>query len=111
MRVYPNAEGDGRIEYHCADHNPNPLTPEQLADKDRREDEVGIAALRVEEAMIREMVNSNSPVTSGDRAKTGIPLPRALDRFIWQENEWRALQGKPPIPLRPDWDRVNRASH
>ena len=103
MHVYPNSDGSSKIEYFCAEHNPNPPTPEQLADRERQEEEAGIATLRSEDALIREMVNADRPVSIGDRANIGMLLLRALDRFIWQENRWRALEGKPPIPSRMEW--------
>jgi hypothetical protein len=37
MHVSPNAQENERVTYFCAEHNPNPPTAEQLADRERQE--------------------------------------------------------------------------
>jgi hypothetical protein len=41
-------------------------------------------------------------VTPADRANIGTELTRFLARFIDQENQLRAMEGKPPIHGRDD---------
>jgi hypothetical protein len=103
MRVHPEEGGD-RYEYFCAEHNPNPPTPEQVADMERQEFEAGMASLRAEVHLIRSLVDLDRPVTPADRANIATELLRMLDRFIGFENKFRAMEGKPPIPMRHDWE-------
>lgn len=107
MNVYPDGHGTNKIEYLCAEHNPNPATTEQLAERERQDLEASIAALKSEVRLLRELMDLNRPVTPGDRFNIGMELLRMLDRFIGQENKLRAMEGKPPFPPRHTWDDLS----
>ncbi|MDQ2744865.1 MAG: hypothetical protein M3Z66_21580 [Chloroflexota bacterium] len=101
MQVSPNAHGSGRVTYFCAEHNPNPPTAEQLADRERQDLEAGAAELHAEEGLIRQLIDLDHPVTPVDRANIGTILLRLQQRWIALHNQLQVMQGKPIIPLIP----------
>jgi len=101
MSVSPNAQEGERVEYFCAEHNPNPPSAEQLADRERQELEAGAAALRAEEGLIRQLIDLDHPVTPVDRANIGTILLRMQKKLIALHNQMQEVQGKPIIPPIP----------
>jgi len=101
MQVSPNAQGSERVTYFCAEHNPNPPTAEQLADRERQELESAAAALHAEEGLIRQLIDLDHPVTPVDRANIGTVLLRMQERWIALYNQLQQMQGKPIIPPIP----------
>ena len=107
MIVRPDTEGRQLAQYFCGKHNPippKPETQEERADREQQDLEIGLAALRAEERLIRELVALERPVDPVDRSNMGTELLRMLDRFIYLENKFRVIEGKPLIPTRDKWD-------
>lgn len=101
MQVSPNAQEGERVTYFCAEHNPNPPSAEQLADRERQELEGAAAALHAEEGLIRQLIDLDHPVMPVDRSNIGIVLLRMLKKLIALQNQIQEMQGKPIIPPIP----------
>lgn len=101
MHVALNAQEGGRVTYFCAEHNPDPPTAEQLADRERQELEGAAAALHAEEGLIRQLIDLDHPVTPVDRSNIGTILLRMQKRWIALHNQLQELEGKPIIPPIP----------
>jgi len=101
MHVSPNAREGERVTYFCAEHNPDPPTAEQLADRERQELEGAAAALHAEEGLIRQLIDLDHPVTPVDRANIGTILLGMQKRWIALHNQLQEMRGKPIIPPNP----------
>lgn len=99
MVVQPDGSATGKITYYCGEHNANPPTAEQLADRERQEMEAAAAFVRSQEERIRQLIDLDRPVTAVDRANIGTLLLSMHQRLVALANEVRQIQGKEPIPL------------
>jgi hypothetical protein len=101
MIVQPDGSKTGKVTYFCGEHNPNPPSPEQLADRERGEIQGAASFLLEQDHMIRQLIDLDRPVSAGDRASIGTLLLGMHHRVHALTNELRQMQGKEPIPMRP----------
>src|SRR5947209_18773713 len=101
MIVQPDGSQTGKVTYFCGEHNPNPPSPEQLADRERQEIAAAASFVLSQEQIIRQLIDLDRPMSASDRASIGTLLLGMHQRLHALGNELRQMQGKDPIPMRP----------
>src|SRR5438309_10282286 len=91
MIVQPDGSQTGKVTYFCGEHNPNPPSPEQLADRERQEIEAAASFVLSQEQIIRQLIDLDRPMSASDRANIGTLLLSMHQRLHAFGNELRQL--------------------